>query len=223
MENTNRIPVATYFRERIQSLEGEGYKPDFTREYTEKLMSEFGNLTYVKADGKIEDINIVYGAPERAVGKEKNTLILPIAALTVKSITDGDKRQKYEPLVNFETHFSQETQEAKRVVSLTPKAVVLNYTLGVYSKFLEDINQLTEKIELTFGPSLKLPVTFDQKAQAFITDRQEAITTSLGDKQDRVLKRIITISIETYIPPEKYLITNTGAIERFDMDVADLL
>ena len=221
MENTNRIPVATYFRERIQSLEGEGYKSNFTREYTENLMSEFKRLAYTKADGTLEEIVLVYGAPERAVGKgkEKNTLVLPVASLTVKSITDGDQRQKYEPLVNFETHFDQKTQKAKRIVSLTPKAVVLNYTFGIYAKFLEDINQLTEKIELLFGPSLKVPVTFDQKAQAFITDRQEAITTSLGDKQDRVLKRLITISIETYIPPEKFLITNTGVIERFNADL----
>ena len=70
-----------------------------------------------------------------------------------------------------------------------------------------------------FHPSFKLPVTFDAQAQAFIKDRQEATNVVIGDKQDRVLKRNFVISIETYIPSQRFLVTNTGRIEKFDTEL----
>ena len=125
-----------------------------------------------------------------------------------------DKRQKYEPVINFETIFDKNEQRHKRVVSLVPKPISLNYQFNLYSKFIEDLNQLSEKIELKFSPSLEIPVSFDRSAKAFIADRQEATSTVVGDKQDRVLKRSFILSIETYIPSERFLVTNTGTIEK---------
>ena len=217
----DRTPNSYYFNGIIKQMESLTYKSNFTREYTEKFMSSFQGFTCEGTDGKIIDVQTIYGSPERAVGKRnlKTSLVLPLMAFSVHSIKDAETRQKYEPLINFETHYDKTSQRAQRIVSRLPKPVTLNYTLSLYSKFMEDLNQLTESVELMFHPSFKLPVTFDAQAQAFIKDRQEATNVVIGDKQDRVLKRNFVISIETYIPSQRFLVTNTGRIEKFDTDL----
>jgi len=217
----DKRPPSVYFRNIVKELRDSGYKSDFTREYTSQLLSMFSGLRYINAESKIVEVTTIYGSPERAVGKrnEKLSLILPLASLTIHSFAEGAERQKYEPLINFETIFDKNEQRHKRVVSLLPKPVKLNYQFNLYSKFIEDLNQLAEKIELKFNPSLKIPVSFDSQAQAFVTDRQEAVSTILGDRQDRVVKRSFVFSIETYIPAERFLVTNTGHIEKFNQEL----
>lgn len=204
-------PTADFFRNVIDELENSGYATNFTKEYTEKLSQLFDNLTYISSEEKEISVAFIYGSVERAVGKrqEKNTLTLPIVSFSFHSLTESKDRQKYDPLINFETSFDKAKQEYKRVISKVPKPIKLNYKINLYSKFIEDLNQLTEKIEAKFNPSLEVSVSFNKKGKAFITDRQEATSVILGDKQDRVLKRSLVITIETYIPSERFLVTNT--------------
>tara|TARA_R110000765_G_scaffold410595_1_gene509333 strand:+ start:1127 stop:1978 length:852 start_codon:yes stop_codon:yes gene_type:complete len=218
--HTGLKPRAHYFRHLIYQYENSDYSAGFFREYTKAFLQEFNKLTFLNGEGEEVDVKTVYGAPERAVGKrnESGTLVLPVGALMIDALKPSEERQKYEPLINFETYFDSDAQRYQRIVSFAPKPVVLSYTVSFYAKYMEDINQLSEKLELMFNPSLKIPVDFDSHAQSFITDRQEATSVVVGDREDRVLKRSFSISIQSYIPAQKYLVTSTGKIEALKME-----
>lgn len=215
-------PRAHYFRHLIYQYENSDYAAGFFREYTKAFLQAFNNLTFLNGEAEEVNVKTVYGAPERAVGKrnESGTLVLPVGSLLIDSLKPSEERQKYEPLINFETYFDTDAQRYQRIVSFAPKPVELSYTMSFYAKYMEDINQLSEKFELMFNPSLKIPVDFDTHAQSFIADRQEATSVLVGDREDRVLKRSFTVSIESYVPSQKYLITNTGKIKALKQEVS---
>ena len=88
---------------------------------------------------------------------------------------------------------------------------------------------MMESLQLMFNPALNIKTKFSTTVKAFIAQVSNASITSLGDREDRVLKKSIQVSVETYIPNRKYMYTNTGQIEKItaefdiDMDVEEIV
>ena len=81
------------------------------------------------------------------------------------------------------------------------------------------MNQIIEQIELMFNPSMTVFTKFSNtNIQAFISQVSDNSSVVVGDREDRVLRKIVSVVIDTYVPTEKYLYTSTGEIETFGVD-----
>ena len=76
------------------------------------------------------------------------------------------------------------------------------------------MDQLAQQIRLSFAPSLQLFTAVTQDSQAFLVSESNNYSFSLADKEDRIIRKTFTVSIETYIRSPKYLVTSTGKIEK---------
>jgi len=211
-------------RKGIQALELEkGHtQSDFYREYTQFLIRKLENISIIDSENKaVVDIPIFYANPERAIAKikEDRNLVLPVISVGISDIEDDIGRRRYNMNVVVETAWNKTAQRATRVVSVAPKAVNLSFMVNLWAKYLEDLNQITEKIQLMFNPSLEFRTKFSDYIQGFITQVADNSVTVAPDRQDRVLKRTIQVSVEAYIPNQKYLYTNTGRIEKLNSDI----
>jgi len=211
-------------RKAIQALELESghTQSDFYREYTQFLIRKLKTLSFIDSEDKaVVDIPVFYANPERAIAKikEDRNLVLPVISVGISDIEDAFDRRRTNMNVVLEKAWNKTTQRATRVVSVAPKAVNLSFMVNLWAKYLEDLNQLTEKIQLFFNPSLEFRTEFSSYIQGFITQVADNSVTVAPDRQDRVLKRTIQVSVEAYIPTQKYLYTNTGRIEFMSSDV----
>lgn len=219
MEN----PMIT-IRKAIQEMELEkGHtQADFYREYTQFLIRKLETISIINSEDKaVVDIPTFYANPERAIAKikEDRNLVLPVISVGISDIEDDMDRRRNNMNVVVETAWNKTTQRATRVVSVVPKAVKLSFMVNLWAKYIEDLNQITEKIQLMFNPSLEFRTKFSDYIQGFITQVADNSVTVAADREDRVLKRTIQVSVEAYIPNQKYLYTSTGRIERLNSDI----
>jgi hypothetical protein len=54
--------------------------------------------------------------------------------------------------------------------------------------------------------------------KGYIDSEQDIGAVEVADKEDRVLKKQINITVRTYIPNPKFMLTSTGKIEQFKID-----
>ena len=64
-----------------------------------------------------------------------------------------------------------------------------------------------------FSPDMNVSTKFSAHNKAFISSERDIGSSVAQDTQDRVIKKSITISLETYIPSPKFEITNTGEVQ----------
>jgi hypothetical protein len=186
------------------------------KETLRALLNIFGGLKYVTPSNDIVPIKCVHGNPERIVAKltEQTNITLPIISVIQTNTEDAITRRRYEPTIIHEKYFDEEKQRAIRVLSLVPKALNINYNINIWSKYRSDLDQILEQIRLLFNPELLIPTPFSSSTKAYISTEFDNSTLTAGDKEDRILKRGVTISVETYLPNPKFLVTSSGKIER---------
>ena len=211
-------------RKALQELElGKGHtQADFYREYTQFLIRKMQTISIIDSEDKaVVDIPTFYANPERAIAKikEDRNLVLPVISIGISDIEDDVDRRSTNMHVVFETAWDKTKQRATRVVSIAPKAVRLSFMVNIWAKYVEDLNQITEKIQLMFNPSLEFRTKFSSYILGFITQVADNSVTVVSDRQDRVLKRSIQVEVEAYVPNEKYLYTNTGQLEMLNADI----
>jgi len=213
-------------RKSIQALElNSRTNSDFYREYVQFLIRKMSTMTVVDSEGKEQKIESFFANPERAVAKmkEDRNLVLPVVTISIDDIDDDVTRRRNANVIEMQTYWDKKSQRAIRIVSVAPKAAKVAFLINFWAKYTEDINQMMESIQLMFNPALNIKTKFSSTVKAFISQVSNASITSLGDREDRVLKKTIQISVETYIPNRKYLYTSTGQIEKisaeFDIDM----
>lgn len=203
-------------REEITALQNTAsfQKPDFYRAFTRRIKELFSDLQVVKGDDTIRTVDIIYANPERAIAKimEGKSTRLPILSLQLDGIELAlDRRKPMEALVE-KKFWIPDKQRAVRYMALAPVAANLSFAVNVWGKYVEEVNQLTEQILLMFRPNLPVDIRPDETYQAYVRDVSDSFQVDVGDKQDRVLKRVIRFNVESYVPSKVFKFTNTGEI-----------
>tara|TARA_R110000851_G_scaffold307098_2_gene465569 strand:+ start:1514 stop:2311 length:798 start_codon:yes stop_codon:yes gene_type:complete len=197
------------------------HKPDFYRSFTTRLKEIFGNYQVAKGDGTLRDVEIIYANPERAIATitQGKNIQLPMLSLGFEGIEVDEKRRR--PLENLSQvkYWDHTKQRAVRYMALAPVAANLTYSLNVWGKYVEDVNQLTENIILAFRPNLVIDIKKNQTYNAFLGRVDESSQLTVGDREDRIIKRQIKFTVEGYVPSQVFKFSDTGEIASMSFDV----
>lgn len=196
-------------------------KTDFYREYVQFFIRKIGTVTTIDSEGKVNTPEVFFANPERAIAKikEDRNLTLPIVSVGIDDIDDDPDRRRMDSNLEIETLWDAKEQRAIRIVSIVPKAVKLTVLINLWARYMEDMNQLIEQIELMFNPSMTVRTKFsNHNILAFISQVSDNSSVSVGDREDRILRKVVSVVIDTYIPNRKYLYTSTGEIESIGVD-----
>ena len=191
------------------------------KETLREMIHLFGNLSYVNSENKITKVRSIHANPERTIAKlaQENNIILPIISVNQTTTDDDRKRQRYDSIMAHEVVWNDKKQRAQRVISFAPKPVNLIYSVNVWTKYKEDMDQLVEQIRGKFNPSLTVPTKNNSVTNAFLLEETDDGLVEPGEREDRIIRRSFTISIETYLPATRFLYTNTGRLELFMTEV----
>ncbi len=191
------------------------------KEVLRQLRHIFGSLYYTDGNNNLIRLKCVHGKQERSVGKDKkdNTLILPMLSIKETGTNNSDSRRRYNPVLVHEKVWDEDEMRAKRVLSLPQRPIDLTYELSIWTKFTEDIDSIRSSIFALFNPDLDVRTSFSDYTKAFIESEQDMSQSELDDGADRVIKKSIVIKVETYMPMPKFLYTNSGQIEAFNVGI----
>lgn len=196
-------------------------KPDFYRSFTRRLKELLGDFQVLKGDDTLRTIEIIYANPERAVAKitEDKTTILPLLSLQFDGINiDSLRRKPLEALVE-KRFWDAERQRAVRYMALAPVAANIEFSINIWGKYVEEVNQLTEQILLRFRPNMPIDIREDEIYQAFIRDVSDNAELIVKDQEDRLVKRSVRFEVQSYIPSQVFRFTNTGEIRTLNYEV----
>jgi hypothetical protein len=218
--NTVSIEKDASYRVRELILETAKESANISLVFKDTLRAVHSSLSKFKILNFSEETQLVscfYGNPERAIAKidQERNLIFPIISVTQPTATVNNARQKYLPLVVSESIWDDRKQRATRVVSLAPRPIDINYKVSFIAKYASDLDQLSEQLNLLFNPSHELQTSISTNTKAKLVEEASESSLTVGDREDRVLIRTYTVSVETYIPAPKFVFSSTGKIERF--------
>ena len=219
--SSERTPMATILkktRNRILSMGKPRHNISNTyRDILRALRNVLGSLIYIDAEGNTIEIKNIHANSERAVSKlyQQDNTILPITSVAQSITNNDDTRRRYEPLLVSEKYWDESKQRAIRVLSFSPRPVNIGYDINIWSKYVTDLDQISEQIRLLFNPSLQLATKDNTIIKAFLEEESDEGNFAAGDGTDRLVRRTVFISVEAYIPSPKYLYTHAGEIELF--------
>lgn len=191
------------------------------RETLKYLLSFFGKFTFLDGEGKIRDIAVIHGNQERAVGKmmEEQSLVLPLIAVSQVITENDDERRRYASNLVHDKYWDVKAQRAVRILSFSSKAVNIFYSVGIWTAYRSDMDQILEQIRLAFNPSIEIATPQTTLAKAFIVDEVDFSDIDLVDGVDRLIQRTLNIEVNAYIPSPRFIVTSTGKIEEFNSEV----
>jgi len=186
------------------------------------LINTFGNLYYIDGNGAKVKIKCSSGRMERNKGKDyqDNTLILPYISIYERGSSNDDNRRRYTPVLVNEVEWDAKEQRAKRYLSLAPRPVIIDYDINIWTKFVEDMDIVRSTILSMFNPDLEIETQDNEYIKAFLVSEDDIDSEEQNDKADRVIKKKISISVETYIRSPKILYTNTSQINTQNYEVS---
>ena len=212
-----------HIRNAISELEqGNHVKTDFYREITEYLIKKVSTLKIIDEEGKTNStISTFFANPERAVAKmkEDRNLELPVISISIDDIEEDVDRRRTDNLVETSRAWDKTAQRAVRLVSIAAKPVKVTFMINFWAKYVEDINQMVEEFQLMFNPGMPIRTSRSRTVMSYILQVSDNSTLQLADKQERVIKKSIQISLDTYIPNKTYQLTNTGEITDVGVDI----
>jgi len=191
------------------------------RECLRSMLSQFSDIVYFNEEGKAIDIKTIYANPERAIAKltQENNIILPVISISQTISKDDDNRRRNKSVLIHEKLWDAEKKKAYRVLSFSPRAIDIDYEVNIWCKYRSDIDQILEQIRLLFNPELEVPTRYSTMAKAIISAESDAGALVAGDKEDRLIRKKINVTLRTYIPSPKFLVTATGEIEEFNVEL----
>lgn len=185
------------------------------------LINIFSNVYYVDKNNNPVKVKCFHANQERAVAKSfvGDNITLPVISIAETKSNADSKRRRYNPILVNDSYWDPNKNRAIRVLSLVPRPVDIDYSINIWAKYKEDIDQIRETIYYKFNPDLEINTKYLNKTKAFITEESPANTMEADDTEDRVLRSSISIKVETYIPSPKFLYTSTGKIEEFNLEL----
>lgn len=186
-----------------------------------QIVNIFGNIWYLDTNNEKIKIHSSTGKMDRVSGKriQENTLVLPYISINEAGISYSDTRRKSANLVISESFWDHKEKRAKRILSLPPIAVDINYEINIWSKFVEDLDTIRLSIFSLFNPDLTIRTRFSDLNRSFIDSESDISDYQATDTADRTLKKTITIRVETYLPAPKFLYTSSGELVSFNAQV----
>jgi len=185
------------------------------------LITRFSSLVYRDDQDEIKKISCWHGNAERVIAKlkQESNIILPVISVyREKDELDQDRLRNNSMLVH-ETYIDKIKNRAVRVVSLSQSPTNITYKISVWAKYNQDLDQICEQIRRFFNPDILVETSDNTQAVAFLEEEATTTEVSNPDGQDRVLRRTFMITVETYIPNPKFMITNTGEIESINSEI----
>lgn len=191
------------------------------RETLRSIIELFNRFSIIDSQDKVIKVKGIHANPDRSVAVQvwEDNLILPIISISQLDTVSNIDRSGYSPKVVDQAVWDDKKQRAVRVVSLSPRPIDIEYKVTVWAKYKADLDQLTEQVCLNFNPGHELQTDISNNTKAFLANISDASEVNTADREDRILKRVFTIEVQTYVPSPKFLFTSTGKIERFEADV----
>jgi len=185
------------------------------------LISIFGNTYYTDRNNNQIKVKCFHAHQERAVAKTTlgDNITLPVITISETNTASNDERRKYSPLLVHEAYWHKRQNRALRTLSLSPKPVDISYDINIWAKYKQDLDQIREYIYLLFNPDLEIKTKHSNITKSYIVSESDVEQDEAEDTQDRILKKSISIKVETYIPSPKFLYTSTGKIENMNYEL----
>jgi len=192
-----------------------GYK-----EIVRFLLNEFDGLPYLNHEMETIKVKCRYGNPERTVAKlkEDDNMIIPLLTVSQDAIIEDNKRQRFFPVIMNNTYFNKETQRAERIISFCDRPVTIRYNINIWTKYMEDMDQLSQQVRLRFNPSIQLKTKFSHDSKVFLAAETNNYAFSVADREDRIIRKTFVATVETYVRSPKFKITSTGQIEEINIE-----
>tara|TARA_R110002012_G_scaffold60510_1_gene158379 strand:+ start:423 stop:1259 length:837 start_codon:yes stop_codon:yes gene_type:complete len=213
--NGNRISNRFTIKKQLFERENKNFKSlEFYRATSKELLGLLSTGQILGTDNKIAKVETFYANYERAIAmlfKTRN-LTLPLMTLAISDTKEDPDRRRPDFDIEYWTVHNKETRRHTRVASLAPKAVKISYTLNLWTRYVEDMNQLLEYVMQLFRPHLRVETNFMTNACAFITAVSDNSTLDAPDRKDRVIRKTVTFEVETYMPTRQYQIQSNGDI-----------
>lgn len=199
----------------IQATNNSTLSPQIYKEILRSLRHVFGNIHYSDGKGARQRVDAIHAYPERVIGTltQEENIVLPIISIALLSEGADDKRRRFEPVLIQKKRWNDDKQRAERIISFADLPINLGYTINVWAKYMDDLDQLSQSIIIKFNPSLELKTSFSETTTAFLESATDNSTVITADREDRLLRRAFEIEIQTYIPSPKFKVTSTGRIE----------
>jgi len=190
--------------------------PFVYKEVIRSLIASFGTLHYLDGDNQLINITAVHSAPERAVAKkfQENNMILPILTVHQLGARSDENKRRYENVLIQTSNWNESIQRAERVISHADVPVSITYSVNLWTKYMEDMDQLSQNIRVRFNPSMTLVTPFTDNLKVFLKDESNNSTLVEGDREDRLIRKSFSVEAEFYIPSPKFKVTSTGRIEK---------
>jgi hypothetical protein len=216
------VSNAKTIKQMVMELTDDKIRPVINNVYRESLramLSEFGNLHYIDGNNQKIKVKCVYGNPERVAGKLKadNTLILPMVTIVESQTADDIDRRRYSPVLLHDKYWDEEKLRARRILSLPPRPVNISYEINLWCKYKADLDMLRSSIFSKFNPDIQLFTEFSRLSKLFLDSESDIGNVSVQDKEDRVLQKTISVTLETYIESPKFMVTNQGEVKEFEV------
>ena len=209
------------YRELINRSNDEKQISGVYKDILKFLITKFSKLVYRDDQEDVKEIPCWHGNPERVVArlKQDSLIILPVASIIRISDSDSNQRRRHDRLIQFDTYIDKIKNRSVRVASLAPTPTTISYKLSLWTKYHEDMDQLAEQVKRIFNPHLTLKTKEDRHSPVFLVQESSNIDVTISDGKDRLIRRSFMLSVETYIPNPKFMITNSGEIKEFNLDV----
>ena len=191
--------------------------PRIYKETLRAIIHLFSGLFIIDSEEKVVKVKCMHGSPERVVAKlkQEDNIILPIITVTQTISDNDDNRRRYTPILVDEKYWDTSKQRAFRVLSFVPRAINIKYDINFWCKYRADVDQLLEQARLNFNPEADINTSYSTRTKGYITGEVDNSQMAVGDTADRVVKKTLNVTVETYIPSPKFLVTSTGKIETF--------
>tara|TARA_R110001583_G_scaffold140278_1_gene292463 strand:+ start:895 stop:1740 length:846 start_codon:yes stop_codon:yes gene_type:complete len=219
--NGHRIPNVFDIKQQIFERENKNFRSlSFYRDTSKELLGLFSDAQILGDDLEIAQVPVFYANPERAIAKlfKTRNLTLPVITLAISDTEQAVDRRRPNYDIEYWTVKDHKRNRFTRVASLAPIAVNVSYQLHLWSRYVEDMNQLLEYVMQKFRPHLRVETNFMIDACAFITSVGDNSTLTVGDREDRIIKKTITFNVETYMPTRQYMIQSNGEIKEMNYE-----
>jgi len=187
----------------------------------EAMVDLFNNVVVLDEDGKAHKVPIIWGTQERAVAwmlqdntKKDGSLVvdrirLPMMAIYSSGMEFDQTRYTYHKAIDYLRDLSgkpgfhvKERYEKDTVFGMARGIPInKNYTLMVWTMYMEDVDQILEQVILKFSPVAYIRVRGIRWETVVTLDSiANNVDYEPGDQNQRVIKYEFNLTARAYIP-----------------------